>query len=103
MKSFQPVVCFSLGCRKDVVATQDIADGLVGQLVSEIGPSSHNAVVAPTRILLGYPYNQTFYLFINPGSAVSSTRLRSIKLVGDQFPIPAQNGVWFGPSVINCC
>jgi hypothetical protein len=27
---------------------------------------------------------------------VSSPRLRSIKLIGDEFPVPAQNSIWFG-------
>jgi hypothetical protein len=68
---------------RDVMTTEDIADGLVRQLVTKVGQGSHNPVVAPIEILLGHPFDQTFYLLINPGPTLSSPRLRSIKLVGD--------------------
>ena len=42
----------------DVVTTEDIADGLVGQLVAQVGHGSHNAVIAPAGILPGHPQDE---------------------------------------------
>src|SRR5262245_45333211 len=86
----------SLGSGRNVMTTKDIADGLVRELVAKVGHGSHNPVVAPTWILLRHPHHQILDLLINPGPALSSPRLRSIKLVSDQFPIPAQNRIGFG-------
>jgi hypothetical protein len=49
-----------LGFRRNPVATQDVADGLIRNGVAEIGQSSYDAVISPTGVLSGEADNERF-------------------------------------------
>src|SRR5580765_1091826 len=59
-KIFPACVLFPLRGWRNVMSLQDVADCLIGDLVTEIGHRSHNPVITPTRILPGHTYHQIF-------------------------------------------
>ena len=77
------------------MAPQDIADRLIGNLVSQIGQRPRNPVIAPVPVLAGHANDQLLDLSPDPGPARTS-RLRAIELVGEKLAIPAQDGVRSG-------
>src|SRR5208283_5929230 len=84
---------FPLRCGGYPVAFENITDGLVGNLMAEIGQCTDNPIIPPARILPSHPYNQPFELRISSRPARSPTRLRTIEFAGDQLPVPAEDGV----------
>jgi len=75
------------------VALQDIADGLIANLVSQIGQRPRNSVITPVMVLLGHANDQLLNLSLDPRPAGAPTSLRAIKLVGDKLAVPSQDGV----------
>jgi hypothetical protein len=75
------------------VASQNIANRLIGHLVPQIGQRPRNPVIAPVPVLAGHANDQLLDLSIDPRSARASTRLRAIEFAGDKLAIPAQDGV----------
>src|SRR5512132_718040 len=57
------------GRRRDVVSAQDIANGLVRQVMAQVGQCAYDAVVAPARVLTGKPYHEGFHRRFDPRSA----------------------------------
>src|ERR1700716_4192760 len=72
------------------VALQDIADGLIADLVSQIGERPRNSVITPVTVLLGHANDQFLNLALDPRPAGAPTRLRAIKLEGDKLAVPSQ-------------
>src|SRR5262249_46677690 len=75
------------------MALQDIADSLIADLISQIGQRPRNSVIAPVPVLLGHANDQLLNLSLDPRPAGAPARLRAIKLAGDKFAVPSQNGV----------
>src|SRR5262249_35657203 len=75
------------------VALQDIADGLIADLVSQIGQRPRNSVITPVTVLLGHANDQLLNLSLDPRPAGAPTSLRAITLVGDKLAVPSQDGV----------
>src|SRR3979411_1808481 len=78
------------------VALQDIADGLIADLVSQIGQRPRNPVITPVTVLLGHANDQLLNLPLNPRPAGAPTSLRAIKLAADKTVVPSQAGVRTG-------
>ena len=74
------------------MTSQNIADGLIGYFVPQIGQRPGNPVIAPVPVLAGHPNDQLLDLSPDPGPARTSTR-RAIELARDKLAIPAQDGV----------
>jgi len=49
---------------------------------------THDAVIAPVQVLLGYTHNSVFNFTVNSGTTRIATRLRPIELTGYQPPVP---------------
>jgi hypothetical protein len=80
---------------RQTVAPQDIANRLIGYLVSQIGQRPHNPVIAPVPVLPGHPNDQLLDFSLDARSARAATR-RAIELADDQLAMPAQDGVRSG-------
>src|SRR6516225_11464603 len=65
-------------------------------MMTQVSQRAGDAVVTPTRVLAGKPNHQFLHLGGNPGSARIATGLGTIKLAGDEPPVPGEDGVWFG-------
>jgi hypothetical protein len=84
--------------RRHAMATQNIADRLIGNLMAQIGQSSSNPVIAPRPVLLGHTNDQVLDVFDDWRPALASTRMRSIEFASDKPSVPPQDGVWHGGS-----
>src|SRR6266852_951734 len=82
--------------RRDAVAAQDVADGLVREMMAQVGQRADDAVVTPARVLASEANHQRFHLGSGPGSARISAVSGTIELAGNQPPIPRQDGVRLG-------
>src|SRR5215471_20447171 len=81
---------------RNAVASQNVSDGLPGDVVTEIGQGTGDPIVAPTGVLLGHTDDQRLGHRINARASWMGTMLRAVELAGDQTTIPGQNGVWLG-------
>jgi hypothetical protein len=79
--------------------TENVANRLSGYLLAQILQGAHHAIVAPAGILFRHSHDQTFNFFINPRPTSSSSKSRSVKLVRDEFSVPAENRI----RVRRCC
>src|SRR5262245_36998490 len=46
--------------RRNSVASQDVAHGLIGNTMAEVGESADDTVVAPSRVLSRHAYDESF-------------------------------------------
>ena len=83
----------SLRRRRQTVASQDIADRLIGNVVAQIGQRPRNPIITPVSVLAGHANDQLLDLSLDARPARASTGLRAIELAGDKLAIPAQDGV----------
>src|SRR6195256_3707121 len=83
----------ALGRGRQSVPLQDIADGLIADLVSQIGQRPRNPVITPVTVLLGHAKDQLLNLSLDPRPAGASTGLRAIECAGDELAVPGQDGV----------
>src|SRR5215469_259791 len=65
-------------------------------MMTQVSQRAGDAVVTPSRVLAGKPNHQFLHLGGNTGSARIATGLGTIKLAGDEPPVPGEDGVWFG-------
>src|SRR5437879_4717535 len=84
------------GCRRDVVAPQDVAHRFIREVMAQVGPRAHDAVVTPARVLASEANHQLFQRGFYPGSARIGAASGTIELAGNQPPIPRQDGVRLG-------
>jgi hypothetical protein len=75
------------------VASQDIADRLIADLVAQIGQRSRNPIITPVTVLLCHADDQLLDLSLDPKPAGASTGLRTIEFPGHQLAVPGQDGV----------
>src|SRR5262249_16252172 len=85
--------CRALALRRgqQSVALQDIADGLIADLVSQIGQRPDDTVITPVMVLLRDANDCLLNLRLDPRSAGAPTSLRAIKLAGDKLAVPGQD------------
>jgi hypothetical protein len=86
----------TLGRGSDTVATQDVADALVGNANPQVGQRSDNTIVTPTGILAREAKHAVLSLWADPRSAGSSTLIRAVELSRDQLTIPSEDRVGLG-------
>jgi hypothetical protein len=75
------------------VAFQDIAHGLIGDLVAEIVQSSLDPIITPGRILPGEPQDQIHDHLGSPRSAHGFALLAVIPFLGHKLSVPAEDRV----------
>src|ERR1035437_945440 len=85
-----------LWCRPDPVSAKDVAHGLIGNRVAEIGQGSDDAVVPPTGVLSGEAHNERFQFGRDAGPAWRSTEFGAVELAGNEPPVPGEDGIGFG-------
>ena len=80
------------------VATQHIADRLIGDMISQIGERSENSVITPGAIFPGHADNQLLDVLVNSRSAGTSPRLRSVGFASHEPSVPCEDSVGLGGS-----
>jgi hypothetical protein len=75
------------------VASQDIADRLIADLVPQIGERSCNPVITPVTVLPGHANDQLLNLSLDLRPAGASTGLRAIEFASHELAVPSQDGV----------
>src|SRR5262245_36616023 len=85
----------SLGCWRDVVSVQDVADRSIRNLMTQIRQRSDDPVVAPTPVFAGKTDHHRFDFRSCPRAARINAVPRPIELVCNQPPIPGEKGIRF--------
>ena len=91
MKSFQRTVFFRWGAGA-VPWRRRMLPTVWSHLVTQIRQGSHDAVVAPARVLLRHAHDQTLNVRTHAWGPGTASRLGAVELVGDEPAIPRQNG-----------
>jgi hypothetical protein len=78
------------------MAFEHVSHRLVRNVVAEIRQGTGNAVVPPTAVLLSHPDNESFQRRIDSPAWRDSSALGSVELLGNEVPVPSQNGVGIG-------
>ncbi len=78
------------------MSAQNVPDGLVRDLVSEVGKCTGDPVRTPAGILARQLNNQRLHFGVNPRPARVRATLRTIELLRDQFSEPAEDRLGFG-------
>jgi hypothetical protein len=95
MNAFQVVVLALLGGGWNSVSAQNVADGLVGQRISQVGQRSHNPVVSPARILACQAHHQILEAGVDARSSHGLAPFLTIKLLSDELAVPSEQDIWF--------
>src|SRR5262245_22120094 len=69
MKADQGGRPLALGCGRQPVALQDIADRLIADPIPQIGQRPRNPVITPVTVLLGHANDQLLNLSLDPRPA----------------------------------
>ena len=72
---------------------QNVADGLIGNRVTQVGHRADDAVVAPAGVFPRHPDDERFQFFIEPWPPWILAMLGAIKLLRDQLSTPGQDRV----------
>ena len=80
----------------DAGPLENISDGLMREVVTEVGQCACNPIVAPTGVLAGHVDDEILDDRINAWAARMLTTFGTVEFVGDQTTIPGQNGLWPG-------
>ena len=72
---------------------EDVAHGLIADLVAQMGQGAGNAIVAPAAIFLGHLDDQVFQFFIDTGTSRRLALAGAIEFVGGEFALPGEDGV----------
>jgi hypothetical protein len=78
------------------VTAQNVANGLIGTKVTQVGQRADDAIVTPARVLTCHADDQSFQLCIDPRPPRILAVLGAIELLRDQLPVPSQDRVGFG-------
>ena len=78
------------------MSPQNIADALVGNLVTQIGHCSDDAIVTPARVLTRYFHHPLFDCRFDPRATDQSAFQRAVEFLSDEPPIPGQDRIRFG-------
>src|SRR5262245_50498295 len=79
--------------RREAMALEDVADGLVAHGISEVGQCPHNPIIAPRTIFVGHADNQGLQLWVDLRSSWSLALGGAVELLGHQFAVPGEDGV----------
>src|SRR5215471_5095743 len=82
--------------RGDSMPAQDVAHGLVGHLIPQIGQRSHNPVVTPAGVLASQANHQILDLSTDARPAGRAALSAAVEFLGYQLAIPGENGIGFG-------
>lgn len=77
----------------EAVALQDVAHRLVTDGVAKVGQGADNAIIAPGTVLLRHAHYQVLHFLVDRGTTGRFALLGAVKLLGDQFAVPAKNRV----------
>jgi hypothetical protein len=80
---------------RETMTLGDVAHCLVTHRVAQVRQGPYDAVITPRTIVLGYTHNQCFQSQSNFGAAWGLPLCGAVKLLGDQFTVPAENGLRF--------
>src|SRR3989441_12946276 len=75
------------------MALENVPHRLITDGVSQVGEGPHDPVVAPRTIFLGHADNQGLQISGNFWTAWRRPPLRTIKLLGDQGAVPAEDSI----------
>ena len=75
---------------------ENISDGLMREVVTEVGQCACNPIVTPAGVLAGHVDDEILDDGISAWAARMLTTFGTVELVGDQTTIPGQNGLWSG-------
>src|SRR2546425_10333494 len=81
---------------RKMMTTQDVAHGQLVNAMSQVRQSALDASIAPSRILLRHLDHELFDLLSDTRSPERSAMPASVKLLGDQSLVPAQERVRCG-------
>src|ERR1700704_4256853 len=82
----------TLGRGRQAVASQNIANRLIGNHIAEIGQRARNPVIAPVPVLARHAEDQLLHFALDPWSARPLPSLRAVEFAGDQLTVPGQDG-----------
>ena len=86
-------VTIAFGCRTRAVSLENIADGLIGNAMTQIGQCADDAVIAPPWILAGELEHQLFDLGRDERSSrFGCASAGKIPFAGDQAAMPFERG-----------
>src|SRR5262249_47592978 len=85
----------AFGSGRQATAFEDVADGLVADVVAQMGESTGKTVIAPAAILLGHLHHQVLQLLVDSGAPQRLALVGAIELLSRELPVPAQNRLGF--------
>ena len=90
--------------RGDAMPAQDVAHGLVGHRMSQVGQCSYNPVVAPAGVLASQANHQILDLWIGAWPARRAALLGAVEFLSHQSAIREWYRVWRGarPAAVLC-
>jgi hypothetical protein len=77
----------SLRYGRDAMPAQNVAHGLVGDYVAQVGQHHHNPIVTPARVFMGQANHQILNLGTDAWSARRAAVFRAIELFGTRLAI----------------
>jgi hypothetical protein len=86
----------SLGSRGDTVTTQHVPDRLIGHVMTQVGKSADNPVIAPAGVLTRHPDHQSLDFCGNWKTAWILPMFGPVELLGDQSPVPREDSIRLG-------
>ena len=72
---------------------EDVGDGGIGDIVTDVRQRALDAIVAPGGVLVGEAHDEVDNLLSDAGSADALLRVAVVPLAGDEFTMPAENRV----------
>jgi hypothetical protein len=82
-----------LGSSEQAPPLEDIADGLVADVVTQMGQGTGQAVIALATIVLYHLHNHVFEFLVNSGSSKRFASLRAIEFVSGELAVPTEDCV----------
>src|SRR5215510_6730023 len=76
-------------------ALENIAHGLIADVVAQLGESAGNAVITPGTILLGHLDDQVFECLVDTGSSHGLSLRGAIEFLSHQLAMPGENRLGF--------
>src|SRR5262252_5887593 len=74
---------------------ENIAHGLIADVVAQLGESAGNAVITPGTILLGHLHDQVFEFLGDTRSSHGLSLLGAIEFLSHQLAMPGENRIGF--------
>ena len=79
----------------DAPTLEDIAHGLIADLIAQMSQGTRQAVVAPAAIFLGHLDDQIFKFFLDTGTSRRLALVGAIEFVSGEFALPGEDGIRF--------